>query len=59
MSYLGDFNVRILHLFIQHVLELLYDFVNLFQNPAQNPNLQHITGLGSQLPAILRAVHIR
>jgi hypothetical protein len=38
---------------------LLYDFVNLFQNPAQNPNLQHITGLGSQLPAILRAVNIR
>ncbi len=49
MSYLGDFDVRILHLFIQHVLELLYDFVNLFQNPAQNPHLQHITGLGSQI----------
>jgi hypothetical protein len=28
---------------------LLYDFVNLFQNPAQNPHLQHITGLGSQI----------
>lgn len=45
-SNLGNFKMRILHLLVQHLFELLNNFFDLFQHPAQDANLQKTQTVG-------------